>query len=43
MAGFIQDPMQFVNLITDNLRGRYQSGFPVIKELIKNTDDSERM
>jgi hypothetical protein len=40
MAGFIQDPMQFVNLIRDNLSDRYQSGFPVIKELIQNTDDA---
>lgn len=41
MAGFIQDPMQFVNLIGDNLSDRYLSGFPVIKELIQNTDDAK--
>lgn len=41
MAGFIQDPIQFINLIADNLRDRYQSGFPVLKELLQNTDDSE--
>ncbi|RTE67339.1 hypothetical protein EH243_03820 [Amphritea opalescens] len=41
MAGFIQDPMQFVNLIGDNLSDRYRSGFPVIKELIQNTDDAK--
>lgn len=41
MAGFIQDPLQFINLIADNLRDRYQSGFPVLKELVQNTDDSE--
>lgn len=41
MAGFIQDPIQFVNLIADNLRDRYQTGFPVLKELIQNTDDSQ--
>ena len=40
MAGFIQDPIQFVNLIADNLRDRYQTGFPVLKELIQNTDDA---
>jgi len=40
MAGFIQDPIQFINLIADNLRDRYQSGFPVLKELVQNTDDS---
>jgi len=41
MSGFIYDPIQFINLIADNLRDRYQSGFPVIKELIQNTDDSK--
>jgi hypothetical protein len=41
VAGFIQDPMQFVNLIRDNLSDRYQSGFPVLKELIQNTDDAK--
>jgi hypothetical protein len=41
VAGFIQDPMQFVNLIADNLSDRYLSGFPVIKELIQNTDDAK--
>ena len=43
MSGFIQDPIQFINLIADNLRDRYQSGFPVIKELIQNTDDSKAL
>lgn len=41
MAGFIQDPIQFINLIADNLRDRYQTGFPVLKELVQNTDDSQ--
>lgn len=41
MAGFIQDPIQFINLIADNLRDRYQSGFPILKELVQNTDDSQ--
>lgn len=40
MSGFLTDPIQFVNLIADNLRDRYESGFPVLKELIQNTDDS---
>lgn len=40
LAGFTQDPIQFINLIADNLRDRYQSGFPVLKELLQNTDDS---
>lgn len=30
-----------INLIADNLRDRYDSGFPVIKELIQNADDSQ--
>jgi len=40
MAGFLVDPIQDINLIADNLRDRYESGFPVLKELIQNTDDS---
>ncbi|WP_295409274.1 hypothetical protein, partial [uncultured Thiocystis sp.] len=50
MAGFIQDPIQFVNLIADNLRDRYPlvpdepggppSGFSLFKELVQNTDDA---
>jgi len=40
MAGFRQDPIQFINLIADNLRDRYPTGFPVLKELIQNTDDA---
>ena len=31
----------FVNLIAANLRDRYQSGFPILKELIQNADDSK--
>ncbi|SEF89806.1 sacsin N-terminal ATP-binding-like domain-containing protein [Marinobacterium lutimaris] len=40
MFGFTQDPIQFINLIADNLRDRYQTGFPVLKELIQNSDDA---
>ena len=40
MSGFTQDPIQFINLIADNLRDRYQTGFPVLKELIQNSDDA---
>lgn len=29
-----------INLISDNLRDRYRSGFPIIKELIQNADDA---
>lgn len=35
--GFIPDT---VNLIADNLRDRYSTGFPIIKELIQNADDA---
>ena len=31
----------FVNLIADNLRDRYDSGFPILKELIQNADDAK--
>lgn len=40
MSGFIQDPLQIINLIADNLRDRYKSGFPVLKEIIQNADDA---
>ncbi|AWI80376.1 hypothetical protein CEW87_14020 [Parazoarcus communis] len=30
-----------INLITDNLRDRYDSGFPVLKELIQNANDAK--
>lgn len=29
-----------INLITDNLRDRYESGFPILKELIQNAEDA---
>ncbi|MBK5303805.1 MULTISPECIES: sacsin N-terminal ATP-binding-like domain-containing protein [Gammaproteobacteria] len=38
MKGFTTN---FVNLIADNLRDRYDSGFPILKELIQNADDAE--
>ncbi|WP_419163538.1 sacsin N-terminal ATP-binding-like domain-containing protein [Candidatus Palauibacter sp.] len=31
----------FVNLIADNLRDRYENGFPILKELIQNADDAK--
>ena len=31
----------FVNLIADNLRDRYDNGFPILKELIQNADDAK--
>ena len=39
MAGFLQDPMSIINLISDNLRDRY-SRFQVLKEIIQNADDA---
>lgn len=38
MSGFTSN---IINLITDNLRDRYHSGFPILKELIQNADDSK--
>ena len=31
----------YVNLIAENLRDRYQNGFPILKELIQNADDAK--
>ena len=31
----------YVNLIADNLRDRYDDGFPILKELIQNADDAK--
>ena len=31
----------YVNLIADNLRDRYENGFPILKELIQNADDAK--
>jgi hypothetical protein len=30
-----------INLIADNLRDRYKSGFPILKELMQNADDAK--
>ena len=38
MQGF---KTNYVNLIADNLRDRYDSGFPILKELIQNADDAK--
>jgi len=40
MSGFIQDPLQIINLIADNIRDRYKTGFSVIKEIIQNAEDA---
>ncbi len=31
----------YVNLIADNLRDRYESGLPILKELVQNADDAK--
>ena len=31
----------YVNLIADNLRDRYENGLPILKELIQNADDAK--
>ena len=38
MRGFTTN---YVNLIADNLRDRYENGFPILKELIQNADDAK--
>ena len=38
MRGYTTD---YVNLIADNLRDRYDNGFPILKELVQNADDAE--
>lgn len=37
MAKFTTD---YVNLIANNLRDRYKTGFPILKELVQNADDA---
>lgn len=37
MTGFTTD---YVNQIAINLRDRYRSGFPILKELVQNADDA---
>ncbi len=33
--------VNLINLLRDNLRNRYQNGFPILKELIQNADDAK--
>ncbi len=40
MSGFEHRPLTTIKRIVNDLRDRYQSGFPIIKEIIQNTDDS---
>lgn len=41
MSGFIRDPLGDIQLIADNLRDRYKSGFPILKEIVQNADDAK--
>jgi hypothetical protein len=40
MPGNIRNPITDIELIRDNLRDRYGSGFPILKELLQNGDDA---
>src|SRR5690554_462779 len=41
MSGFLRDPLGDIQLIADNLRDRYKSGFPILKEIVQNADDAK--
>jgi hypothetical protein len=38
---FLHDPIGDVQLIANNLRDRYKSGFPILKEIVQNADDAK--
>lgn len=40
MPDFIVSPISVLNQIKSNLQDRYGSGFPILKELLQNADDS---
>ena len=40
MPGAYHDELNDIDQIRDNLRDRYKSGFPVLKEIIQNADDA---
>lgn len=40
MAGVKHDALADIGLITDNLRDRYKTGFPILKEIVQNADDA---
>ena len=40
MPQFRVSSVSIVNQIKNNLQDRYESGFPVLKELLQNADDS---
>ncbi|MCG9582064.1 hypothetical protein L1D09_11070 [Vibrio tubiashii] len=41
MGNLIHDPLADIDLIADNLRDRYKSGFPILKEMVQNADDAK--
>ena len=41
MPDFHISPFSIVNQIKSNLRDRYDSGYPILKELLQNADDAE--
>lgn len=41
MPGYSVSPISIVNQIESNLRDRYDSGYPILKELLQNADDAE--
>ena len=40
MPGFNVTEISVLNQIKSNLQDRYESGFPILKELLQNADDS---
>ena len=40
MAGVRHDSLADIGLISDNLRDRYKTGFPILKEIVQNADDA---
>ena len=41
MPDFRISPISIVNQIKSNLQDRYDSGYPILKELLQNADDAE--
>ncbi|MCL1092796.1 sacsin N-terminal ATP-binding-like domain-containing protein [Shewanella kaireitica] len=37
----LHDPLSDIELIANNLRDRYKSGFPILKEMVQNADDAK--
>jgi hypothetical protein len=41
MPNYIDDPISRLDQIKSNLRDRYDSGYPILKELLQNADDAK--